>query len=607
MSSDGPVVFSPEQKTGATAYKLWIERLEATKRWRKKRKNGDIAWERARRIFSGQHWSDEDPHDPTADNPRRRITVNITASIVQDFLPYLMRRQPEYLLEPKRNDGDAIAEQRARVTSALMNHYFTENKMQKQVRSAVLDGLIVGHGVVKTGYNLEVNMPTADKPDTQGRVDYGDYVRAESPVIRRIDPLMFFFDTQAPDKDLETSRWAAEVFIAPMQDVLHNKVYSSKLRRDIMAGRENITSFMAYKQGEGDEEQMNYWEWKNITDDEAKAFEMVVLVEIWDKKFDKYYIFPWGVDKPFVEEPWKFPYLDGLPYAKFDFQEDPSDYYGTGLVHAIENQQYELDRIRTNEYDHRRKHGKVKYAVLKNMMDEADFAKMLSGADEVVQTKAPPNEVIQALFAPPLPSDNYQVQGNIMEDIRQLTGQDQLQMGGELPSRTTAREVAARQQIAGLKAQERIGRVDEFVHNVGVQLLQHLQANITTDKMVRVVGPTGQAVWERLSVDEIKEEYDLTVISTSKEEHDPIGEREQRMTVFSTIIQQLPTLMQMGWMVNVPELLMFTLEAFDQSREKVMTFISPMPPADPMQQAGGVAEPPPDDATAAAINQEAQV
>jgi hypothetical protein len=97
------------------------------------------------------------------------------------------------------------------------------------------------------------------------------------------------------------------------------------------------------------------------------------------------------------------------------------------------------------------------------------------------------------------------------------------------------------------------------------------------------------------------------VISTSKEEHDPIGEREQRMTVFSTIIQQLPTLMQMGWMVNVPELLMFTLEAFDQSREKVMTFISPMPPQDPLQQAGGTGAPPPDDATAAAINQEAQL
>jgi hypothetical protein len=604
----GPVIYTPEQGSGPSAYKLWVERLEATRKWRRKRDNGDIAWERARRIFAGHHWNTTgDEWDPSADNPRRKITVNITASIIQDFLPYLMRRQPEYLLTPKRDDGDQIAEQRARITSALLNHYYREHKMQRPVRAAVMDGLIVGHGIVKTGYMLDVNMPTADKPDTQGRVNYSDFVRAESPVIRRVDPLMFYFDTQGEDKTLDSARWAAEVFVAPLQDVLHNKVYHNKLRSDIGGGKENITSFLAYKQGEGDEEQINQFEWKNLTDDEAKAFEMVVLVEVWDKKFDKYYIFPWGVDRPLVEEPWKFPYLDGFPFAKFDFQEDPNDWYGTGLVHAIENQQFELDRIRTTEYDHRRKHGKVKYGVLANMMDEGNYAKLLSGNDEVVEMKAPPNEVVQPFFAPPLPSDNYQVQGNIMEDVRQLTGQDQLQMGGELPSRTTAREIAARQNIAGLKAQERIGRVDEFVHDIGVQLLQHLQANITTNKLVRIVGPTGQAVWEKLTVDEIKEEYDLDVISTSKAEHDPMAEREQRMTVFSTIIQQLPTLMQMGWTVNVPELLMFTLEAFDQSREKVMTFIQPAPPVDPMQQAAGAPAPPPDDAQQAVINEGAQV
>jgi hypothetical protein len=396
------------------------------------------------------------------------------------------------------------------------------------------------------------------------------------------------------------------VFFAPLQDVVHNKIYDSKLRSDIAAGRESFTSFQSFKQGEGDEEEVNPINWKSLTDDEAKAFEMIVLVEVWDKKFEKYFIFPWGVSRPLVEEPWKFPYLDGHPYAKFDFQENPEDFYGSGLVHAIENQQLELDRVRTNEYDHRRKHGKVKYAVLKNMVDEVDLAKLLSGNDEVVQTKASPNEVLQALFAPPLPKDNYQVQGNIMEDIRQLTGQDQLQMGGELPSRTTAREVSARQQVAGLKAQERIGRVDDFMHTVGTQLLQHLQANITTDKMVRIVGPQGHTVWQQLSVDDIKQEYDLEVISSSKEEHDPMAEREQRMTVFSTVLQQLPILQQMGWSVNVPELLFFVMEAFDQSRQKMSQFITPgapQPPAGP----GGTPVPGSEDPQQTAISQQAAI
>ena len=603
--SDSPVIFEREKGTGPPAYKLWVERLEATKKWRKKRPNGDMAWERARRLYAGQHWNMDDEFDPTADNPRRKITVNYTASIVQDFLPYLLRRQPEYVLKPKRSDGDPIAEERARHTSALVNHYYTENKMQKQARRAVLDGLIIGHGVMKTGYNLEVNVPTADNPDVHGKINYDDYVRAESPIVRRVDPMLFYFDPQAPGLDLETSRWAAEIFFAPLQDVVSNTMYTRKLRSDIQGGKENYTSFLAFKQGEGDEEEVNPMTWQALTDDEAKAFEMVVLVEVWDKKFDKYFIFPWGVDRPLIEEPWKFPYLDGFPYAKFDFQENPDDHYGTGLVHAIENQQLELDRVRTNEYDHRRKHGKVKYAVLKNMVDEGDLAKLLSGQDEVVQVKASPNEVIQALKAPPLPGDNYQVQANILEDIRQLTGQDQLQMGGEMPSRTTAREIAARQNIAGLKAQERIGRVDDFMHAVGTQLLQHLQANVTTDKMVRITGPQGHVVWQKLSVDDIKEGYDLEVISSSKEEYDPLADREQRMTVFNTIIQQLPTLMQMGWVVNVPELLFFVMESFDQSRQKMETFIQPMPPQ-PAPQAASTPVPGSDDPMQTQISSDAQ-
>lgn len=601
-------ILTPEPQTGALAYKTHMQRLTSTLRWRQDREIGDKLWMRAQALNAGRHWSNRDVNkiDPTSDNPRDRITVNLTASTIQDFLPYLLRKNPEFIMLPTQNDP--AAEDSAMLTSVLMNYYWEELRFQRQLRKAVLDGLVIGHGVVKSGYQLEGDFDEAANAAKHGKIEIRDYVRKDEPLLRRVNPYKFLFDPNAPDRDLESARWCAEIFFMPMQDVLANTRYQKSVRQQLANGKLSAVTVDGFLSEHGHTEPTEETHaWSSLTGAEVRAHELIVLVELWDKKFEKYYIFPWGVEKPLVEESWKFPYLDGFPYAKWDFIAINDEPFGLGIPAFVEDQQMELNRIRSAEYQHRRKHSRTKIGITENMIDPVELEKLTNNRDEVFFVKGPLPQVMQWLQPPPLPSDNYRVDATIKEDFRQLTGQDQLQSGGSMPSRTTAREIEAREGIIGLKAEERIQRVDDFVHEIGTQLLQHIQANITTQKVVRIAGPEGQMIWQELAPEDIKRNYDLELVSTSVPDHDPQTERATRTQVYQLTLQQLPYLMQSGYQVNVPEMLVWMLEAYDMPRSKSARFIQPaapqMPPSGGPGQ--GVTGEVPEDGTAQQIREQA--
>lgn len=582
--AQAPMMFTREPATGPLAYKTNIAKLESTLRWRRERPIGDRAWKRAMALNLGNQWGqDQSDIDPTSDNPRDRITVNITSSTIQDFLPFLLRKDPEFYLDPTSEEIEA--ELSANLTSTLLNYYWLEQRMQKQLRRSVMDGLVIGHGIVKTGYNLDiaesVNIPR------DGKLEIKDYVRADEPLMWRVNPFKFLFDPHAADRDLETARWAAEIFFSPRQDVMSNKLYQKSTLSAINKGRHSLTTVSAFlEEGHKDGVGNSSWDYKRLTNDEGAAHELVVLVEMWDKKFNKYYVFPWGVAAPLIEESWKFPYLDGFPYAKFDFIALNDEPYGLGIPTMIEDQQHELNRIRTAEYNHRRKHALRKIAVSEGALDAGELYKLTNNKDEVLVVNGLASEVLSWVQSPALPADNYRVDQTIKSDILAMTGQDQLVGGGPLPSRTTAKEVEAREKIIGLKSEERIQRVDDFVFEIGSQMLKHIQANVTTEKVVRIVGEDGKNLWRTLSPEDIKRDYDLSVVTTSKPKSDPISEQATRMQVFQITLQQLPFLMQSGYQVNVPEMLTWLLESFNMSRAKAARFISPAAPQLPPDAEG---------------------
>src|SRR5262249_49436051 len=146
---------------------------------------------------------------------------------------------------------------------------------------------------------------------------------------------------------------------------------------------------------------------------------------------------------------WPYEHLDGFPYVLAVYDEMNDEIYGEGLPFAMEDQQLELNRIRTAEFDHRRNFGRPRLAGNRNAIDELELAQLQSGTDEDAVVNGP--DAITPIPYPSIPPDNYQVENVIKEDIRTLIGADQLTQGGNLPSRTSATEINTRSGYTGMK------------------------------------------------------------------------------------------------------------------------------------------------------------
>jgi hypothetical protein len=277
--------------------------------------------------------------------------------------------------------------------------------------------------------------------------------------------------------------------------------------------------------------------------------------------------------------------------------------YGPGLPMLMEDQQHEKNRIRTAEFQHRRKFSKRKFIISQNAVANAsEMEKLLNDKDEYIVVQGTADQSIKELPAPPLPSDNYRVDAVIDEDIRQILGQDELATGKALPSRTTAREVDVRQGLIGLKAQERVERVDELAYDAAEQILAHLQANLEKPRMVRIAGPDG-ASWERLTKEDIQGKYGMEMQSSSKEEFDPANEKAQRMQIMQVLIQNAEYAAQQGVGVDIIGLTEWTLEAFDRPEvERFFYQMEPEPGPEQLEQEIST-QPMPDDIQSTSVNQ----
>ena len=572
-----PAEFMREAKTGDDVYELWGQRIDGALRWRQNHWNGDKAWKRAYRMFRGDHWrvmmSDQD--DPSSDAVRDRITVNLTGSTILSFLPFLVRKNPEFLVTARRPKFLVAAA----IQRAILNYEWQQRKMQKQIKRAAADMAIVGHGIVKTGFILDVNEDAAKNPNLDGKISYESYVVKEAPYIKRVSPFMFLFDPEAPEHDLESARWCAELFFKPLQDVLANKQYDKGVLASIKDKIETPKTVQSYlAEGTSGGEQL-------FKKDELEQgdLERVVLAEVWDKKHMKYYVFAVGVCKPLVERAWPYPYLNQFPYVMTPFIPIPDEHYALGIPRWIEDQQFELNRVRTSMFEHRRRFNR-KYLALEGAVDEAEMNKLEAGPDGTIVVVRDINGV-KALEEARLQSDQMQTEAVIKQDVREITGADELLRGGGLPSRTTATEVNARTNLVSLKLEDRIDQVDDFVKEICYQLIQHIKANYVTTKVMKVAGPQS-TYWVEFARDDIQGDFDVDIETTSADKVDPATQRQQALQIMQIVVQNLEILQQSGLQMNISELFRYVFDTFGV-KDVARIFPQFAVPAEPINEPDG--------------------
>jgi|SRR5882672_322692 len=535
-----------------TKYLKWLDKIESTLRWRKS--NYDKDWKRAYAMFNGIHWRDSLETDPSSDNVRDRITVNLTMSNVLSIVPFLASTKPTFVCKPRKPEKDLVA----KLKSEILNYEYEQRRMHKQAKSAIYDCVEIGHGIVKVGYALELD---ESKLKDEKSIQYESYIKEDSPYIKRICPLHFLIDPCASENSLETAEWCAEIFFKPLKDILSNTKYNQSVIRKIKSGLyipgTKSTVFDNLSDAGMDVLNDSYGtDPQKINPD----YDLVVCYECWSKRDKKYYIFISEIPEPILEKDWPYEYIDNFPYIKVDYIPIQDCIYGVGLPFTIEDQQFEINRVRTSAFEHRRRFNR-KYTAVENAISEPEANKLVNGPDGTIIFVKQQNAVLPIQEAN-LSQDSYAVESMIKDDIKNITGNDSLIQGGNLPSRTTSGEVQTRTNLFRLKLDDRADAIDQFILDIGVQVLQHIENNYRTDRIVALVGLKG-INWETLSTSDIKEQMDVSMETISAPKVDPMVDRQQKSALWQTSIQALP-LVQAGLLkIDYNQLFAWLIESFD--------------------------------------------
>lgn len=558
------------------SYDDWHKKIENALTLRNNYWNGDKAWKRFLALYRGDHWKSSRYSDnftsPDSETPRDRITVNVTGSTILLAKSFLINKHPKFIINPRPILDQSEVQQAvigALLQQEVLNYEWKEREMNFQCKEAVLDALIIGHGIVKNGFMYKKPKATNKKKD--GEIEYRSYMEDEVPYLTRINPFMFLFDTDHMNyRDLDSGSWCAEIFFNSREDVLANSSYNKTILKSISDGDEKPETInLSYN-----------------ADDTLKAeLNRDILYEVWDRKFEKRYIFLKGIEQPLLEEEWPYDYLDGFPYQKLDFIPIPNEHYGVGIPYFIEDQQLELNRIRTAMFDHRRRFNR-KYLAIEGAITPEEVTKIITGETGTFAWVNQAN-AIAPMEEGKTPQDAFSQESIIKNDIQELSGVDKLARGGDMPSRTSAAEIEARKQFTNLKLDDRSEDVDIFYSKTARKVLQHIQENYTKDKVIQISGVKGN-YWIKYSPSDIKGEFAIDMETVSAPPEDETTQKQQAIQMFQLIMQNMQFLMQAKIEINWQELFKWIFSKFgekDTSRFfSAASPISGLPPFEGQQQ-----------------------
>jgi len=548
-------IFKREEPSGSDVIKLWFERIENTLVWLKdKHWNGWPSWKAAYELDRTIHWAskklEQDQNISSSSEDLGPITIPLIANHIRNLIPFLMFRDPHFFGRPKKEDFSSIIAQ-----MDYLNAVWREHKMTKQARRTILDAAIIGHGIAKSGWTIKLELP--DNIEKKGILDYKDYIKEESPWIRRINPFLFVFDRFGSDYDLDSARWCAELIIKPLQDVIDNENYDESLRKKLEDG--SITPLSVeefsknYYDSANNQSDFLFSNDKNKTEESAlSSSTLILLYEVWDKKFNKTYTLLAGDgdqrEKALRERTNPYDYLGSFPYEKVDFEEVPNNPYGIGHARYLSDTQKMVNRNRNKIYSITRMFN-PKWAHIGDeplgIIEENKLKEDIPGV--VINLK--PGSTLNALDTPKASQDLYNAANLLDKDFTELSGQDILSRGGLLPSRTSAEEIRERSRLRGLRLETNVQNTNEFVLSLAKQILKHAKNNLKVEKAVSVIGRPG-SLFNEISPKQFESEVTLDMGVISKSLDPPEVQRSQIMKIFQMVSN--PNMIQLFQQFQIP-------------------------------------------------------
>lgn len=476
----------------------WCQRIDDAQKFRSEKLLNNV--KRHLAMYKGDHWGRSSFY-----KRNDLITVNLTFPLVRNQIGLYYYKDPKMYVRPKGDKSELTAP----LAEAVLNYYWTETNVKRQQRFRIYDVNIFGHAIAEVGWRFDTDV--IKKKGDDERIHYHEYIREDMPYVRRISPLRFGFDPNAEmDPIVESSFVFKEVF-QKLEDVKRNPRYK------------NVKDLEA----------------EMTTDDNEKdryGDKVVKLVELHDRKHMKLYIFAQNYEKPLLEE--DHPYediLEGFPFEWLQFNHVPDEAFGISHISLMEDQQHELNRIRTQEFHHRRRISNRRYIYNEGAISPQQISKLedaeggsLVGINDI--------NVIKPLDDARISFDVPMIEAVIKQDIRELTGQPASQFGVLENRETSATEHLQVEQARISRADDNLTLVEEDTRNCARKMLQCIQAFADTDVVVKIAGPKGH-FWHKMTKDDIQGEYDLEIDPGSTTKVNDAVRKKQSVDLMNVLLK----------------------------------------------------------------------
>jgi len=447
---------------------IWKARIEVANKIKKDK--FDERAKRMREIFRGNHF----PNAPEGDF----IVINYCYAILKAILPQIYFRDPYLFLEP--GDGET-ADESTRVAEAVLNHFWYNMKVKRQIKKIILDALIYGFGIGKTGYNTQTV-----KTKLESGADYSEMIKKENPFFRRTSPLSVVFDNDVASVD--DIKWIGVNYFIREDDVKN----TYKNAADIKGDYYNVSS-----------EFVNDKKYSNEIKDDIKR---VSIWEIQDLVTSKVLVVANGADK-FLKEtdnPYK---LDGLNYKFLYLNEVPDEIYPLSDLEQIKDIVLELDKTETQLLNHRAKGQRKIVSEVGIWATDEDKENFFNNEDmQNAEVKQNMLDRIKLFNASTQDASLYNVGYELKDNLYKLsaTGENQLQASST--TQKTATEVNTIDANSKIRNSERVDCVADFVIDVAVDLLKILQQFMS--KKVSVKYQNG---WNEFTKEDIKGKHNVRI------------------------------------------------------------------------------------------------
>ena len=491
------------KKSAADQLKMYKQRLESSKRWRKD-EGYDEVWRRLTDLYKGHQYEDYRDED--------RLLVNIAFSTINIIAPNISVNFPKIAVnavKPENAPNAVIAE-------AVVNYWWKHRDIRTEFRRAVKDSLICGHGWIKSGYRFVEEEVVGQDTEVSDPVEGGEMtsttvILEDSPFAERVSPMDVFVDPDATS--MRDIKWIAQRIRRPIRDVKNDKRYAKVARDEVQV--------MAVSRYADDPSR------KKINDKNEGYAE---IFEFYDVAHKSMSVFCEGAEN-FLVKPTAMPYSFGQPFVMLRNYDVPDHFYPIGDLESIEPLQKELNETRTQMMNHRKKYSR-KYLYKESAFDGMGRAALESDDDNVMVPVISDDALsgvvsnFPALINPP---DFYDQTATIIGDIDRVSGVSEIQRGGTTEIRRTATESALVQDASNARTADKLAMVEQAISEVGRRMVALARQYMTGEQVARITGKDGEPVWVQFDRDYLEGDFDFEVVAGSTQPHNESFRRQMAL------------------------------------------------------------------------------